>query len=208
MPIMVQLTEGTQLDRDLCRQNAGSAEGRRWIVECRLWQGAWSGAPIGARLVLEMLWWCGEDGVSAPPARLSPGAFAVAAELLGDYFMAMAEAVYGEYTVSIKHRNAASLAHWILRTCPKEIHIRYMQREIRLSGLRMAEQIRDAADMLVAMGWLCPPTKSAVWAAGTAFVSHQPLAVAGDRMKRRDDVRAGRRASEHRALRVNNIAVS
>jgi hypothetical protein len=49
------------------------------------------------------------------------------------------------------------LAYWILGTRPKEVHIRYLQREVRLPGLRTAEQIREAADLIVAAGWLRPP---------------------------------------------------
>jgi hypothetical protein len=43
-----------------------------------------------------------------------------------------------------------------MTTRPKEVHIRYLQREVRLPGLRTAGQIRDAAEILVASGWLYP----------------------------------------------------
>jgi hypothetical protein len=157
MPIMVPLTEeGRSLIETFARKMQDRQKGASGLLSAAF--GKARGQALRLALVLEMLWWCGEDGVSPPPTRLSPRAFGAAAELIGDYFMAMAEAVYGEDTVSMQHRNAANLAHWILRTCPKEIHIRHLQREARLPGLRTAAQIRDAADVLVAMGWLYPPT--------------------------------------------------
>jgi len=41
------------------------------------------------------------------------------------------------------------LAHWIFRERPTELHVRRLQREEQLPGLRSAEQIRDAAEVLV-----------------------------------------------------------
>jgi hypothetical protein len=156
MPIMVPLTdEGRGLIETFARKMQDRQKGSSGLLSAAF--GKARGQALRLALVLEMLWWCGEDGASAPPTRLSRRAFAAAAELIGDYFMAMAEAVYGDYTVTMRHRNAAGLAHWILRTCPKEIHIRHLQREIRLPDLRTAQQIRNAADVLVAMGWLYPP---------------------------------------------------
>jgi hypothetical protein len=100
---------------------------------------------------------CGEDGASPPSTRISPRAFAAAAELVGDYFTAMAERVYGGITGTTRDRNATALARWILNTRPTAVHIRYLQREVRLPGLRTAEKIHEAADLLVAASWLCPP---------------------------------------------------
>jgi hypothetical protein len=104
-----------------------------------------------------MLWWCGQDGASPPPARISPRAFAAAADLIGDYFMAMAERVYGNVAATTRACGAATLTRWILGTRPQELHIRHLQREVWLPGLRTAGQIRAAAEILVASGWLYPP---------------------------------------------------
>jgi hypothetical protein len=156
MPIRVPLTaEG----RGLLETFARDIQDRQRDV------GALFGAALGkARgqalrlaLNLEMLWWCGEDGISPPPTRISPRAFAAASELMRDYFAAMAERVYGDGAATTQGRNAAILARWTLGARPGEIHIRHLQRRVRLPGLRTAEQIRDAAKLLVAIGWLSPP---------------------------------------------------
>ena len=52
------------------------------------------GQALRLTLVIEMLWWCGEDGVAPPPAQMSTRAFEAASRLVGDYFMPMAERVY------------------------------------------------------------------------------------------------------------------
>jgi hypothetical protein len=54
--------------------------------------------------------------------------------------MQMAERVYGD---------AATLARWIFRERPTELHVRRLQREEQLPGRRSAEQIRHAAKVLV-----------------------------------------------------------
>lgn len=91
---------------------------------------------------------CGEEGIRPPPAQISARAFAAVARLIGDYLMPMAEPVY-----------AAMLARWIISTHPAERHVRHLQREMRLQGLRSAEQIRAAAGMLVEADWLREPTR-------------------------------------------------
>jgi hypothetical protein len=92
-----------------------------------------------------------------PPTRISPRAFAAAAVLMAEYFLPMAARAYdGAVPIEPEH-NAAVLARWIVRTWPEELHPRHLQREVRLPGLRTAEQIRDAIDALVATRWLCAP---------------------------------------------------
>ena len=44
-------------------------------------------------------------------------------------------------------------ARWIFRKRPKELHVRRLQREEQLPGLRSAEQIRNAAEVLVGATW-------------------------------------------------------
>jgi hypothetical protein len=43
---------------------------------------------------------------------------------------------------------------------PREVHVRLLQRDVRLPGLRTAEQIKKAADALVEADWLRPPAKT------------------------------------------------
>jgi hypothetical protein len=159
MPIMVPLTaEGRSLIESFAGKMQDRQKGAGGLL--RAAYGKARGQALRLALVLEMLWWCGKDGASPPPIRISPRAFSTAALLIEDYFMAMAERAYGDFAATTRDRNAAVLARWVLKTRSKEMHIRRLQRQIRLPGLRTAEQIRDAAEVLIAAGWLCPPTPS------------------------------------------------
>lgn len=117
------------------------------------------GQALRLALVLEMLWWCGEDGTARPPAGISARAFAAAATLISDYFLPMAERVYGDAAATERERSAATLAGWIVAQRPAELHVRHLQRVVRLPGLRTADQIRSAADTLVEADWLRPPAQ-------------------------------------------------
>jgi hypothetical protein len=115
------------------------------------------GQALRLALVLEMLWWSADNGMAPPPTIISARAFAAAALFVGDYFMSMAERVYGDAAATPEDRNAATLARWIERERPGEVHVRHVQREIRLPGLRTADEIHAAATVLVEAGWLATP---------------------------------------------------
>jgi hypothetical protein len=74
----------------------------------------------------------------------------------------MAERVFGDAGATETERTAATLARWIKHERPLEVHVRHLQREVRLPGLRTAKQIREAADALVEADWLRLPAKTVV----------------------------------------------
>jgi hypothetical protein len=115
------------------------------------------GAALRLALVLEWLWCCAKADMSLPPDVISSEAFAAAALLVGEYFMLMAERVFGDAGATIVEHNAATLAQWIVKERPEDIHVRALLREIRLPGLRSAEQIKAAAKILVDADWLRAP---------------------------------------------------
>src|SRR5262249_2169817 len=86
-------------------------------------------------------------------------AFAAAAHLLDDYYLPMAERVYGDAAAPQRDRNAATLARWIFHEKPLEVHVRTLQREIRLPGMSDAEAIHEAAGVLVEADWLREPAR-------------------------------------------------
>jgi hypothetical protein len=115
------------------------------------------GAALRLSLVLEWLWFCGESGIAMPPDVISAKAFVAATTLVGEYFMPMAERVFGDAAASSDERGAATLARWIFKQKPEEVHVRHLLREVRLPGLRSAEQIKGAAKLLVDADWLRAP---------------------------------------------------
>ena len=115
------------------------------------------GLVLRLSLVLTYLQWVGERPDAPPPAQITPAGFAAAAHLVADYLMPMAERVYGDAAANRDERDAATLARWIIKTQPHEVHVRTMQRTVKLPGLSDAESIYAAAAVLVEAGWLVPP---------------------------------------------------
>jgi hypothetical protein len=115
------------------------------------------GQALRLALVFEHLWWCGENGIVLPPSEISARAMAAAATFIQDYLVPMAERVYGDAAATEQERHTATLARWIIAEHPAELHVRHLQREVRLPGLRSAQQIHAVADALVEADWLHPP---------------------------------------------------
>lgn len=115
------------------------------------------GLALRLSLVLEYLWWSGRCGMAPPPAVISREAFAAAATLVADYLLPMAERTYGDAAAPERDRNAATLARWVAKERPVEVHVRALQRDVRLPGLATADAIHGAAAVLVDAGWLVPP---------------------------------------------------
>jgi hypothetical protein len=119
------------------------------------------GIALRLSIGLEYLWWCGQDGMAPPPSVITEAALAAAIDLVADYFLPMAARVYGDASASQAERAATTLARWIAKEKPDEVHVRTLQRKVRLPGLNAAETIHAAADVLVEAGWLrkSPPQK-------------------------------------------------
>ena len=77
------------------------------------------GLALRISLVLEMLWWSASDGIAAPPSLISEKAFLAASMLVAEFFMPMAERVYGDAAASRHRRNPHPVGAGISlpRTC-------------------------------------------------------------------------------------------
>jgi hypothetical protein len=115
------------------------------------------GQALRLSLNIEMLWWCARDGFDPAPTQISALAFTAAAQLMSEYYVPMAERVYGDAGASEQDQNAATLARWILKERPNEVHVRHLQREVRLPGLLTAKQAHAACAVLVEARWLKDP---------------------------------------------------
>ena len=83
------------------------------------------GQALRLSLVPEMMQWCGNDGMAPPPTTISRATFDAAAHLIRNYFIPMAERVYGDAAATPQDRNAATLARWIIKNRPEEVYIRH-----------------------------------------------------------------------------------
>ncbi len=112
------------------------------------------GLALRLSLMLQMLRWCGTEGMAPPLVEIGEDTFAGACNLVANYFMPTAERVFGDAAASAAERNAATLTGWIVRERAREVHVRRVQREVRLPGLNTADLIRAAAGVLAEAGWL------------------------------------------------------
>jgi Protein of unknown function (DUF3987) len=112
------------------------------------------GLVLRLSLVLEFLYWCAEDGYKAPPESIRKDSLLAAAKLVAEYIMPMAERTYGDAACTTVDRNTTTLARWIADKRPAAVHVREMQRNVRLPGLTTAEAIHGACAALVEAAWL------------------------------------------------------
>jgi hypothetical protein len=71
------------------------------------------GAALRLSLVLEWLWCCAKADMSLPPDSISKEAFAAAATLVSEYYMPMAERVFGDAGATDVERDDVIPARWI-----------------------------------------------------------------------------------------------
>lgn len=122
------------------------------------------GHALRLSLVLEFLRWSGDLENSRPPRVIGEQALNDACNLMEHYFMHMAQRVYGDAAIPEAERNAATLARWIAKYKPQEVHVTTMVRQVRLPGLREPATIKSACEALVEADWLRRPDKGG-WAA-------------------------------------------
>ena len=137
------------------------------------------GLVVRLALVLEFLRWTANPGHPPAPSVISEGVFADACDLVAGYFMPMAARVYGDAATPQAERNASTLARWITQAKPSEVHVRHLQREVRLPGLRNADTIRAACDALVDADWLRSPAPGAFQARGKVAYPVNPAIMTG-----------------------------
>jgi hypothetical protein len=127
------------------------------------------GLALRLALVFEFLWWCARDGIEAPPSSISDLAMDAAARWVCDYSIPMNDRTYGDAACSKADRDTATLARWIAQERSSEVHVRTLQREVRLPGLRDAADIHAACAALIDAGWLMST-------AGKTGFQHRPRA--------------------------------
>ena len=92
-----------------------------------------------------------------------------AARWVCDYSIPMNDRTYGDAACRKADRDTATLARWIAQERPPEVHVRTLQREVRLPGLKEAADIHAACGNLIEAGWLMS-------AAGKTGFQHRPRA--------------------------------
>lgn len=160
-----KLLEAFGRDMQKRRDNAGGL--------LRSAYGKTRGHAMRLACVLAFLWWSADSTAPPPPLRIGAAAFAAAATLLEDYFLPMAQRTYGDASLSERERDAATLARWIYKERPTEVHAAHLYREVRLPNLTTAAKVRAASDTLAAEAdWLREPPRMKGFGTGRARVAY------------------------------------
>lgn len=116
--------------------------------------GKMPGLVLRLALVIEYLRWAEARGPE--PIEVSHLSLAAALELADDYIKPMALRVYGDAALPPVERNAAILARYIMKHQPQRVNGGDIRRHWRLPGLKTADAVREALDLLTEAAWLRP----------------------------------------------------
>ncbi|HRJ61301.1 MAG TPA: DUF3987 domain-containing protein [Azospirillaceae bacterium] len=114
------------------------------------------GLALRIALVLEHLCWCACGPPATPPDQIGLDATRRAITMVDDYFLPMAETVYGDACAPEAERHAAIVARRLLDQRPEQINGREFRRQAGLPGLKDAGKVGAALEHLVDAGWLRP----------------------------------------------------
>jgi hypothetical protein len=117
------------------------------------------GLVLRLSLVIEYLRWAAEEGMAPAPSQIGSEALQASVALVRTYALPMSQRVYGSLTPSPQSRAIATLARWIIQTRPTEVHVRHLQRHVRLPGLASAPDIHKGCEALARAGWLSRPPR-------------------------------------------------
>jgi hypothetical protein len=161
-PVMVPLTPGAVRRLEVFGQALQKKkETAAGLMRSTIGKGR--GLILRVSLVLEHLRWCARNEYSNPPKIISEETLIDAAKLVFEYVMPMAERTFGDAACTELDRNTATLARWIASKRPDAIHVREMQRKVRLPGLTTAKAIHATCKALIEAGWLGQPVSGAAF---------------------------------------------
>ena len=115
------------------------------------WWGKMPGVCLRLAITFEGLW----NSVDGKPLdHVCKAAIEAATVMIDDYLKPMAVRAFGDAAISISDRKAATLAKWIIKTRPKRINTRELQRGAGMPSLGTREDIQGAIEALIEADWL------------------------------------------------------
>ena len=113
------------------------------------------GQVLRIALVLEYLWWCGRHDGTPEPRQVSVAVIKAAITLVHEYFLPMAERVYGDAASIPAERDAKAMAGFIVTRRLGQLNLRELRRGTPgWLGPKETGRLDAAAARLVEAGWL------------------------------------------------------
>ena len=157
-PIRVSLCEGAAKRIEIFAQEVLLMQGKNaGLMASALGKGR--GLVLRLSLVLEFLWWSAKSGSEPAPNHITEAAVQAAIRFVQSYAIPMARRAYGSSVQDFQQSQIQTLARWIVNCRATEVHVRYLQRQVRLPGLSRSQDIHAACQGLVTAGWLIPPPR-------------------------------------------------
>ena len=114
--------------------------------------GKGQGYVLRFALLLELLWWASSE--YSEPTEVSLEAVQMAIELYDTYLTPMCERVYNMYYNPNQNIEARTLARWIIANKPSSFTLHDVYHKGNVKHLRFKEPTEQAANRLIALGWL------------------------------------------------------
>jgi hypothetical protein len=122
--------------------------------------------------LVEHLWWCGGETGPAEPETISPPAVAAAVRLMGEYFIPMAERVFGDACIPHGDRLAMTLARHLRCNRLRTFNARTLRREVQ-GLLSKPEDMAKACEVLEQAGLVRLNSTRAEGARGRRALDYQ-----------------------------------
>jgi hypothetical protein len=118
--------------------------------------GKMPGMVLRLALSLEYLHWSLSPQRTEEPQSVAEGTIGQAADLVDDYFNPMAQRAYGDAMLPEDDRNAITFAKAIISKKLEVINLSNVRSKWHLPGLKDAQKVKKAAEILVEADWLRP----------------------------------------------------
>lgn len=115
--------------------------------------GKLKGTALRLSLAAEYVAWA-SDNAEDEPSTISVRTLAAVLDFLDQYAKPTALRVFGDASLPVVERNAATLARHIVRERPRQINASQLRRSARLPGLKDSAAMSDAITLLVEADWL------------------------------------------------------
>lgn len=118
------------------------------------------GHALRLSCILEHLWWAALPGRIAEPGAISERAMRAAITMMEDYFLPMAERVFGDAIIPAADKDAVRLARWLRRERINQFNAREARHHLG-GSLRKADAMDAACEVLVDANALRPVGRAA-----------------------------------------------
>ena len=151
-----------QLEPDAADEFQAWWEARQWTVaraDSPLIASAMAkldGLTLRIAQTLEFLEWAWTGSNAPEPAQVGMKSLVLATRIIDEWVQPNLLRVYGDAALPKDQRDAMAVARWLLKHKPEKINARLLRLQAAIQGVKTAEAMDAALDVLVDARWLTP----------------------------------------------------